>query len=62
MKFFKDYTFTWWEIGIFKTGMILVGALIGAYWADFFLNNATIIIVLAAASMGYTLYASFIKK
>jgi uncharacterized membrane protein len=44
---FKSYTFTWWQIGIFKLALLAFGAAIGAYWHDFFGANLTALIIIA---------------
>lgn len=36
MKLFKNYTFTWWQMGAIKLYVLSVGIILGAYWADFF--------------------------
>jgi fatty acid desaturase len=49
---FKSYTFTWWQIGIFKLALLAFGAAIGAYWHDFFgANLAALIIIAVIASV-----------
>jgi hypothetical protein len=58
MKLFKSYTFTWWQIGIFKLALLTVGAAIGAYWHAFFGANLIPLIVIAAVASIYILYAA----
>jgi len=43
---FKSYTFTWWQIGIFKLALLSFGAAIGAYWHGFFGANLTSLIII----------------
>lgn len=31
MKIFKDYTFTWWQMGILKATVFSLGLALGAY-------------------------------
>lgn len=38
MKFFKDYTLKWWEVGLFKIALIAIGIIIGATWNEFFVD------------------------
>ncbi len=47
MNLFKSYTFTWWQIGILKLALLSLGAVIGAYWHDFFGANLTAFIIIA---------------
>ena len=52
MNLFKSYTFTWWQIGILKLALLSLGAVIGAYWYDFFgANLAAFIIIAVIASI-----------
>ena len=59
MKLFKSYTFTWWQIGIFKLALLAIGAAIGAYWHEFFGANAASLIVIAVIAGIYIMYVSF---
>ena len=47
MNLFQSYTFTWWQIGILKLALLSLGAVIGAYWCDFFGANLTAFIIIA---------------
>jgi hypothetical protein len=60
MKIFKDYTFNWRQIGIFKISLISFGILIGAYWHDLFLNGnvMAVLAIVFAVSTAYTVYVS----
>lgn len=62
MKVFEDYTYKWWEAGVFKVGMLTAGAIVGAFFADFVLDYLAPLVVLAVICIGYTLYASFRQK
>lgn len=33
---FHDYTFAWWQMGLFKVCLIALGLIIGAKWPQFF--------------------------
>jgi hypothetical protein len=61
MNIFKSYTYTWWQIGIFKLALLSIGVLIGAYWHDFFLDNKVIFIVIAVIASAYIMYVSLKK-
>jgi len=58
MKIFKSYTFTWWQMGIFKLALLAVGVAIGSYWFNFFETYLTALIVIAIVTGGYTIYIS----
>ena len=56
MKLFRSYTFTWWQIGVFKLALLALGAAAGAYWHEFFGANLTTLIIIAAIATAYTMY------
>jgi hypothetical protein len=58
MKFFKSYTFTWWQIGIFKLALLALGVAAGAYWHQFFGPNVIILILIAVVASAYILFAA----
>ena len=55
---FKSYTFTWWQVGIFKLALLALGAAVGAYWHEFFGANLTALIIIAAIASAYMVYVS----
>jgi hypothetical protein len=61
MKIFKSYTYEWWQIGIFKLGMISIGVILGSYFCDLFSKNLIFLSILAIISNIYIIYIS-IKK
>ena len=58
MKLFKAYTFSWWQMGVFKLALLAIGAAIGAYWHEFFGANLTALIIIAAIATVYTMYVA----
>ena len=48
MNIFQDFTLTWWQAGIFKWGMFLLGIAVGAYWPAFFGTYIPFLLVAAA--------------
>src|SRR5665648_761253 len=50
---FKSYTFTWWQIGIFKLALLAIGAAIGAHWHEFFGASLTTLIIIAVIAGFY---------
>lgn len=50
---FKSYTFTWWQIGIFKLALLAIGAAIGAHWYEFFGASLTTLIIIAVIAGFY---------
>lgn len=56
--FFKSYTFTWWQIGIFKLALLSIGVAIGAYWYEFFKNYLVPLIIIAVITGVYMIFTS----
>jgi len=61
MNIFKNYTFSWWQVGIFKLSVLAFGVSIGAYWSSFFSQYITLLIVIAVVSGLYIGYISLKK-
>ncbi|HMQ02100.1 MAG TPA: hypothetical protein PKD79_03465 [Candidatus Doudnabacteria bacterium] len=55
---FKNYSYTWWQIGVFKLALLCIGAGIGAYASEFFLAHMAWVIGLSAVSSLYVIYIS----
>ena len=58
MKIFKQHTYQWWEMGILKLSLLLLGITIGAYWQQAFLPY---IAILAGAGVLLGLYMMYIS-
>lgn len=58
MKILKQYTYKWWELGLFKASLLFFGIAIGAYWEKAFLPY---IAVLVAAGVVLGLYVAYIS-
>ncbi len=58
MKLFKSYTFTWWQVGVFKLALLAIGAAVGAYWHSFFGSNFASLIIIAVTAGVYIIYIS----
>lgn len=61
MNMFKDYTYSWWQMGIFKLALLCLGAVIGAYWNEFFRANLVLFLVIGLVAGFYVLYISLKK-
>lgn len=63
-KLFRDYTYSWRQIAIFKLAMVSIGIIIGALLPIFFRNLIVLIIVLiiAIVSSVYIAIVSFRHK
>lgn len=61
MNIFKNYTFTWWQAGIFKISVVCIGVAIGANWPNVFAPYTTALIVIAVVLGIYIAAISFKK-
>lgn len=52
---FKSGTYTWWQVGILKLSLLLIGISIGAYWPVVFRDWLTSMIIVAAICGIYTM-------
>ena len=50
---FKSFTLRWWEVGLFKLGMLSVGLAAGACWPPLFAGYATWLAIIAAVALVY---------
>lgn len=59
MKLFKPYTYQWWELGVFKVALLLLGIAIGAYWQEAFLPYVALLAAGGVVLGFYVMYISF---
>lgn len=59
MNIFKNVTFSWWQVSLFKIAMFLLGIAVGTFWSDFFKNYFVIIISLGVVLSVYISYVWF---
>ncbi len=62
MNIFRNYTFTWWQVGILKLALLSLGIAIGSYCANTFLPYIPILIILAFALGIYIAFVSFRQR
>lgn len=53
---FKTVRLRWFEIAVFKVGLLALGVAVGAYWSDFFVDYVTALVDTAAIALIYILY------
>lgn len=58
MKILKQYTYQWWEMGIFKLALLLIGIVIGTYWQEAFLPYITALLTAGIVLGGYVMFVS----
>ncbi len=56
MDIFKDFTLTWWQLGIFKFAMLSLGIIIGSTWPRLFKGWTRFLLPLFLVSAGYITY------
>lgn len=62
MHLFKDYTFTWWQVGLLKTYVAAGALLLGSYFPEFIVQYRSVLIILFVLLLGYFLYVMAMKK
>jgi len=53
MNPFKSFTFTWWQMGVFKLALLAIGVAIGSYWHELFSDSLILLAVIAVLSSAY---------
>lgn len=61
MNLFKDRTYKWWQMGIFKLALLSFGVAIGAYWSEVFLPYIGLLSMLGIVFGIYIALISFKK-
>ena len=56
MNIFKDFTFKWWQAGIFKIALLSLGITIGSIWPELFKGWTPFLFLLFLVSGGYVTY------
>lgn len=46
MNIFKPTTLTWWQVGMFKWAVFLIGIAVGATWPEIFAKYAVTFLVI----------------
>jgi disulfide bond formation protein DsbB len=59
MDIFRNYTFTWWQVGLFKLALLSLGVAIGAYCQATFAPYITLLAVLGLGLGAYIAWVSF---
>jgi hypothetical protein len=62
MKIFGSYTYTWWQMGVFKLALLAIGMIGGAYFAGFVTSWLSVFIAIAAVSSTYIIVISLTGK
>jgi hypothetical protein len=57
-KLFGSYTYTWWQMGVFKLALLSIGIILGAYLASFVISALWVFVVIATLSSAYIIAIS----
>jgi hypothetical protein len=57
-KLFGSYTYTWWQMGVFKLSLLAIGMIAGAYLASFVMESLLVFLAIAVLASGYIIGAS----
>jgi hypothetical protein len=58
MKLFGSYTYTWWQMGVFKVSLLAIGMILGAFLASVVLAWLWMFVVVAVISTVYVVVMS----
>ena len=53
MNLFKNFTMKWWQAALFKTGLLALGIVVGAYWHNLFARFLSELGLIAALCLWY---------
>ncbi|HXK39961.1 MAG TPA: hypothetical protein VJ837_03965 [Candidatus Paceibacterota bacterium] len=59
MTIFKNYTYRWWQIGLFKLALLAIGIAIGAYWQEVLLPYLAVVLAVGVVLGAYIALVSF---
>lgn len=62
MNPFRSYTYTWWQMGIFKFALLAIGVIVGAYLSSFVLGAVWVFITIAVIGSAYMMVVSFTSE
>lgn len=59
MQLFRNYTMAWWQVGLLKFYVMVVGLIVGSYFADYVLPYMKLLLVLFVVLAVYFIYMMF---
>jgi hypothetical protein len=62
MRLFTSYTYAWYQISALKLSLLSIGVLIGAFWHELFISNATLLTVLTVVAAMSTVYSIYVWR
>jgi hypothetical protein len=58
MNLFRAYTYTWWQMGVFKVSLLAIGMILGAFMASVVLAWLWVFVVVAVILTIYVVVMS----
>jgi FtsH-binding integral membrane protein len=59
MKFFRNYTYTWWQHSIIKIAVLALGMITGALATEFVMSSVWLWVVIAAVGSAYIYWLTY---
>ena len=59
MNIFKNYTMTWWQVGLLKLAVLCIGVVLGSHWPQAFVPYTAILLIVAIVLGIYLLTIKF---
>jgi hypothetical protein len=56
MKFFKSFTFAWWQLSLLKLSMVAFGLAVGSTWPGVFAGWRDLLLILFVVTAFYLSY------
>jgi len=56
MKFFKSFTFAWWQLSLLKLSMVALGLAVGSTWPGVFAGWRDLLLILFVVTAFYLSY------
>jgi len=56
MKFFKSFTFAWWQLSLLKLSMASLGLAVGSMWPEVFAGWRDLLLILFVVPAFYVSY------
>lgn len=59
MKLFRNYSMSWWQVGLLKLYVMVVGLMVGSYFAEYILPYMSLLLVIFVLLAIYFSYQMF---
>jgi len=56
MKFFRSFTFAWWQLSLLKLSMVALGLAVGSTWPGVFAGWRDLLLILFVVTAFYLSY------